>query len=88
MTYKGFSSHMRQLNNEQRTIVGDILYQKFKNLKKPFHIFVTCGVRTRKLFTLMCIIQSLLQYCTKQITNVDCLKPKIMKIGIHRKTNI
>ncbi len=31
MTYKKFSSHMRQLNNEKKAIVDDILYQKIKN---------------------------------------------------------
>jgi len=30
---------MKQLNNEQRTIVDDILYQKIENPIKPFHIF-------------------------------------------------
>jgi hypothetical protein len=30
---------MRQLNNEQKTIVDDILYQNIKNPTKPFHIF-------------------------------------------------
>jgi hypothetical protein len=60
MTYKGFSSHMRQLNNEQITIVDDIIYQKIKNLTKPFHIFLTGGARTRKMFTFMCIIQNIL----------------------------
>jgi len=39
MTYKEFFSHMRQMNNEQRAIVDDILYQKIKNLTKPFFIF-------------------------------------------------
>ncbi len=28
-----FFSHMKQLNNEQETIVDDILYQKIKNYK-------------------------------------------------------
>jgi hypothetical protein len=51
MTYKEFCSHMKQLNNEQRTIVDDILYQKIKNPTKPFHIFLIGGVKTRKTFT-------------------------------------
>jgi hypothetical protein len=71
MTYKEFSSHMRQLHNEQRIIIDDILYQKIKNPLKQFHIFLTSGVRIGKTFTFMCIIQNLLRYYTKQITNFD-----------------
>jgi hypothetical protein len=33
MTYKEFSSHMKQLNNRQRAIVNDILYQNQKPYK-------------------------------------------------------
>jgi hypothetical protein len=77
---------MRQLNNEQRAIVDDILYQKIKNLTKPFHIFLIGGVRIGKMFTFMCIIQNMLQYYIKQITYVDPLKPKIMKLSYTRKT--
>jgi len=86
MTYKEFSSHMKQLNNEQIVIVDDISYQKVKNLTKPFHIFLIGGARARKTFTLMCILQNMLRYYTKQITNVDPLKPKIMKLAYIRKT--
>jgi hypothetical protein len=85
MTYKEFSSHMKQLNNEQIVIVDDISYQKVKNLTKPFHIFLIGGARARKTFTFMCIIQNMLRYYTKQITNVDPLKPKIMKLAYTRK---
>jgi hypothetical protein len=70
-TYKEFSSHMQQLNIKQITIVDDILYQKMKNPTKPFHICLTSGVGTRKMVSLMCIIQNMLQYYTKQITIVD-----------------
>jgi len=56
MTYKKFSSHMKQLNNEQRVIVDDILYQKIKNPIKPIHIFLIGDVGIEKMFTLMCII--------------------------------
>jgi hypothetical protein len=55
MTYKRFFSHMRQLNNEQKVIVDDILYQKIINPIKPFHIFLTNGVGTRKL-SLSCVL--------------------------------
>jgi hypothetical protein len=53
---------MKQLNNEQKTIVDDILYKKTKNPTKPFHIFLTKNVGTRNVFTLTCIIQNILQY--------------------------
>ncbi len=54
----------------KKGIVDDILYQNIKNLTKPFHFFLTSGAETRKTFTLMCIIQKMLQYYIKQITNV------------------
>jgi len=60
MTYKDFSSRMRQLNNEQIIIIDDILYQEIENPLKPFHIFLTSGVRIRKTFTFMCSIQKML----------------------------
>jgi hypothetical protein len=41
---------MKQLNNEQIIIVDDILYEKIKNNKKPFHIFLTSGARIGKMF--------------------------------------
>jgi len=62
---------MRQLNNELKIIIDDILYQKIKNLIKSFFIFLTSGVGTRKMFTFMCIIRNMLWYYTKQIANVD-----------------
>jgi hypothetical protein len=71
MTYTRFFSHMRQLNNELKIIVDDILYQKIKKFIKPFFIFLTGGVGKRKMFTFMCIIQNMLRYYTKQIANVD-----------------
>jgi len=51
---------MRQLNNEQKTIVDDILYKKTKNPTKLFHIFLTWNVGTRIFFTFTCIIQNIL----------------------------
>jgi hypothetical protein len=48
---------------------------------KPLHLFLIGGVGMRKTFTLMCIIQSMLQYYIKQMTNVDTLKPKILKLA-------
>jgi len=68
------------------SIFYDILYQKIKNLTKPFHKFLIGGAKTRKNFTFMCIIQNMLQYYIKQITNVNPLKPKVMKLTCTRKT--
>jgi hypothetical protein len=64
-----------------------ISYTKKSKTTKPFHIFLTSGARTRKTFTLMCIIQNMLRYYTKQVTNVDPLKPKIMKLTYIGKTS-
>jgi len=61
MAYKDFFSHMTQLNNEQKTIIDDILYQKVKNLTKSFHVFLIGGAGIVKIFTLMCIIQNMLR---------------------------
>jgi hypothetical protein len=58
MTYKEFFSHMKQMNNEKKAIIDDILYQKIKNLTKPFHIFLIGGARIGKTFTFMCIMQN------------------------------
>jgi hypothetical protein len=74
------------LNNEQRAIVDDTLYQKINNLTKPFHIFLICGARTGKTSTFICIIQNMLRYYSKKIRNVNPLKPKIMKLTYIRKT--
>ncbi len=80
MTNKEFSSHMRQLNNEQKLLLMISFTKKLKTLRNHFFFFLTSGVGIEKAFTLMCIIQNMLQYYTKQITNDDPLKPKIMKL--------
>jgi hypothetical protein len=49
MACKEFHLHMRQSNNEQKTIVDNILYKKTENSTKPFHIFLTRIVGTRKI---------------------------------------
>jgi hypothetical protein len=60
-----------------------IFYQKIKNLTKPFHKFLIGGAKIRKFFPFMCIIQNMLQYYIKQITNVNPLKQKSYEINIH-----
>jgi hypothetical protein len=53
MTYKKFSSHMKQLNNEFLII----FYTKIsKTLQNLFILFLRSGAWTRTTFTLMCII--------------------------------
>jgi hypothetical protein len=62
-----------------------LMISYIKNPTKSFHIFLTSGARTRKMFTFMCIIQNMSQYYTKQITNADPLNPTIMKLAYTRK---
>jgi len=58
-----------------------ILYIKeHKFGSKPLHILLKRGVGIGKKITLMCIIQNMLRYYRKDISNVDPLKPKIMKL--------
>jgi hypothetical protein len=64
---------MRKLNTKQRIIAYDILHWKNKYPLEPLHLFLTRGTWRGKTCTLMCIIQNMLQYYIKQITNVDPL---------------
>ncbi len=64
---------MRKLNIKQRIIIDDILHWKKINPLKPLHLFLTRGTWRGKTCTFMCIIQNMLQYYIKQITNVDLL---------------
>ncbi len=50
ITYKEFSSHRKQLNDEQRTIVDNILHKKTKNFRKPFCVFFDRVDRHNKYF--------------------------------------
>ncbi len=56
MTLKKNSTDMKQLNNEKKIIVDDILYQNIKNPTNHFIFFLISGAGTRKMFTLVCII--------------------------------
>jgi len=75
---------MKKSNHEQRIIIDDI-YLKKQTFIKPLHIFLIGGVNTKKTFTFMCIMQNMLQYYIKQISNVDFKKPKtnIYKKKLH-----
>jgi hypothetical protein len=57
LPYKSFSTKMRKFNNEQSTLVDDVLLKKEKHPSNPLHILIG-GVGTEKTFTLMCIIKT------------------------------
>jgi len=78
--------HMKKINEEWRLIVDDIIYKKHKYPLKTLHIFLIGHVGIGKIFTLMCIIQNMLRYYIRDISNVDPLKPKIMKLTYTEKT--
>jgi hypothetical protein len=58
--------------------------QEKQKSNKTITFFLTKGARTRKMYTLMCIIQNMLQYYKIEITDVDLLKPKVMKLTYTR----
>jgi hypothetical protein len=39
--YENFALQLRELNDEQKNIVDDILYKEKKNPTKPLHIVLT-----------------------------------------------
>ncbi len=84
ITYKEFSLHMKQLNNDKKLLLMIFYTKKSKTLQNHF-IFFNMWLRIGKTFTFMCIIQNMLRYYTKKITNVDILKPKIMKLTYTKK---
>jgi hypothetical protein len=55
-----------------------IFYFLKKKPIKTFTFFFTKGIGTRKTFTIMCIIQSMLQHYIKEMIGVDPLKPKVV----------
>jgi hypothetical protein len=57
---------MNFFNDEQRFIVDDIICKKHKYPSKPLHILLIGGAWTRKIITLMCIIQNMLIYYIKK----------------------
>ncbi len=56
---------MKKLNDEQKIVVDDIILNETKDPSKPLCFFLTNCVRMRKAFTLMCIIQNMLQHYIK-----------------------
>ncbi len=77
--YEQFYVQMKKLNEEQRSLLLMIYLLKKKRPIKTFTFFLTRGVGTRKTFTIMCIIQSMLQHYIKEMMDVHPLKPKVMK---------
>jgi len=73
------------LNEKQCVLFDDILYKKQMNPNEPLSIFFIKSVGTRKTFTLMVIIQCLLQYYLKQNKNFDPSKQTILKMEYVRK---
>ncbi len=49
--------------------------QEKQKSNKAITFFLTKGARTGKMYTLMCIIQNMLQYCKIEIIGIDPLKP-------------
>jgi len=84
--YEVFSSQMKQFNIELKDIIDDMLHKKSKHPTKSLHIFLIGGASTRKTFTLMCIIQNMLQHYIRNIILANPLKPKIMKLTYTSKT--
>jgi hypothetical protein len=76
---------MRKLNNEKIYIVDDILYKKNQGSIKTFTKKINRRCRDGKKITLVCIIQSMLQYYIKQM-NANLLKPKIIKLTYTMKS--
>jgi hypothetical protein len=57
-----FFNIRRQLNQEQATIMKDILTKKKSEPNKPVHLFLTGGVGTDKTFTTKALFQSLVHF--------------------------
>jgi hypothetical protein len=79
---------VHSLNDEQLVFFDDILYKNKMYPNESLSIFLTEGVGTRKTFTLMVIIQGLIQYYLKQNKDLNRSKQKIKKMAIHMKSCI
>ncbi len=77
MSYKQCSSNVHKLNI--RLIINDMIYENFKYSLKSLQIFNIKNASIRKKITLISIIQNMLRYYIKGMTNVNLLKPKIME---------
>jgi hypothetical protein len=51
-----------------------------KNPSRLLPFFLPRGAKTRKTFTLMCNIQSMLQHYIKTMIDANPLKPKVLKL--------
>lgn len=78
VSHEYFSSYMKQLNDQKHLLT--IYYTKNKKSYKTFIYIFGKRCKDKKNFcALMCIIQNILQYYMKDTTNVNPLKPKVMK---------
>ncbi len=73
------------LNEEQCVLFYDILYKKQMNPNGTLSIFFIRSVGTWKTFTLMVIIQGLIQYYLKQNKDLDPSKQTVFKMAYTRK---
>jgi len=79
MMMENFEYHslLRQLNEEQRLILDDVMHRKRLYPNTPICLFLIGGVETSKKFTLKFIIQGLLQLYNKDIS-FDFTKTKAL----------
>ena len=69
----------RNLNNEQQSIVKEIVARKKNNPSTPFHLFLTGGAGTGKTHTAKIAYDALLHFYDKEIGS-DPLKKKVLKL--------
>jgi hypothetical protein len=79
MMMEKFEYHnlLRQLNEEQRLILDDVMHRKQLYPNIPICLFLIGGVETSKNFTLKFIIQGLLQLYNRDIS-FDFTKTKAL----------
>lgn len=82
---KEFHFHMRQSDNEQKTIDDGILYKKNKKPNKTILYFFNRECWHKKCFHSHLYYTKHIMILYYDITNVDPLKPKVMKLTYSRK---
>ena len=71
----------RNLNNEQQSIVKEIVARKKNNPSTQIHLFLTGGVGTGKTHTAKIDYDALLHFYDKEIGS-DPLKKKVLKLHL------
>ena len=74
----------RNLNNEQQSIVKEIVARKKNNPSTPIHLFLTGGAGTGKTHTAKIAYDALLHFYDKEIGS-DPLKKKGLKVAFTGK---